>query len=99
MAVVHVVLLRLRADADAPALLAALAGLRGVIPGLASFHGGPYSSPECLNAGFTHGFTMHFESATARDAYLPHPAHEAVKRDILAALDGDGAVIAFDYAL
>lgn len=37
-------------------------------------------SPESLSKGFTHGFTMTFESSAARDAYLPHPEHEAFKQ-------------------
>lgn len=77
---------------------AALAALREKIPGLLDFSGGPYSSPEGLNKGFTHGFIMTFADAASRDAYLPHPDHEVVKNMILPDLDGgvDG-VIAFDW--
>ena len=41
---------------------------------------------------------MDFESVAARDAYLPHPDHEAVKQVVVEVLDGgiDG-VVAFDY--
>ena len=98
----HVVLLRVRRDVDAAPLLSALAELRDEIPGLLSFTGGPYASPEGLHRGYTHAFVMVFASAEARDAYLPHPAHERVKADVLAALDEAGplpAVVAFDYAL
>jgi hypothetical protein len=34
---------------------------------------------EGLNDGLTHMFVMSFSDATARDAYLPHPEHEAFK--------------------
>jgi hypothetical protein len=37
---------------------------------------------------------MTFQSAAARDAYLPHPAHEEVKQAILPCID---EVIAFDF--
>lgn len=100
--ITHVVLLRIRKDVpkkEVDRVFAALAGLRGKIPGLLTFCGGPYSSGEGLNRGFTHGFCMTFGDASARDAYLLHPEHEKVKKLVLAVLDGglDG-VTAFDYA-
>ena len=100
--IAHVVLLRLRKDLPrkaAEGLFAELAALQERIPGIASFAGGPYSSPEGLNRGFTHGFVMHFRDERSRDAYLSHPEHEKVKEKVFGALDGglDG-VIAFDFA-
>jgi hypothetical protein len=71
-----------------------LAGLQGIIPGLQEFEGGPYSSPEGLNQGYTHGFIMTFVDAATRDAYLPHPEHERVKAVIVPHLAG---VVAFDF--
>jgi hypothetical protein len=75
-----------------------LAGLKAKIPGLLTFAGGPYSSPEGLNHGFNHGFAMTFRDAKARDGYLPHPEHEKVKALILPLLEGglDG-VVAYDF--
>ena len=72
--------------------------MKGKVPGLLSFAGGPYSSPEGLNKGYSHAFHMTFADAEARDAYLPHPEHEKVKRVALAQLAGgiDG-VVAFDF--
>lgn len=35
------------------------------------------NSPEGLNQGFTHCFVVTFESTEDRDAYLPHPEHQA----------------------
>ena len=100
--ITHVVLLRVKEatpKADVDRVFAALAALEGRIPGLLSFSGGPYASPEAMNKGFTHGFVMTFADAAARDGYLPHPEHEEVKGRVLAILDGgrDG-VVAFDYA-
>jgi hypothetical protein len=74
----HLVLLRFNADVSPEALaeiFMALNGLRHSIPGLLSFAGGPYSSPEGMNRGFTHSFAMTFTDAAARDTYLPHPEH------------------------
>jgi len=71
-----------------------LAALKGVIPGLQRFEAGPYSSPEGLNRGYTHGFIMTFADAASRDAYLPHPEHERVKAIIGPNLE---TVVAFDF--
>jgi hypothetical protein len=71
-----------------------LAELQQLIPDITYFSGGPYSSSEGLNQGYTHGFLMTFESVDARDAYLPHPEHERVKATLLPCIDG---VIAFDF--
>jgi hypothetical protein len=75
-------------------LFAELGRLRQRIDGIEHFSWGPYASPEGLSGGFTHGFLMTFRDAAARDAYLPHPEHERVKRAILPHVEG---VIAFDF--
>lgn len=100
--ITHMVLLRVRTDVpkqEIDRVFAAIGALKGRIPGLLSYSGGTYFSPEGLSRGFTHGFCMTFTNAAARDAYLPHPGHEKVKQLVLAVLDGglDG-VVAFDYA-
>lgn len=94
----HIVLLAFK-EQDPKAigdLFAELAGLKELVPGLLSFQGGPYSSPEGLHKGFTHAFTMIFADESARDAYLPHPEHERVKNLLLPVIDD---VIAFDFLL
>ena len=97
----HLVLLKVRSDVPASEVervFGLLDGLRNDIDGLESFRGGPYSSPEGLARGFTHAFVMEFRDAASRDAYLPHPAHEAVKSEVLGILDGGiDAVLAFDF--
>ena len=102
MPVVHLVFLKLDASKDAAPVMSALRALQGVIPGLLTFSGGPNSSQEGLSQGFTHAFSMVFESAAARDAYLPHPAHEAAKAVVLAHLDpalqNCVAVVDIDFA-
>jgi hypothetical protein len=92
----HVVLLKFPADKThrAAEVFIALDELRAKIPGFLSFTGGPYSSPEGLNQGYTHGCVMTFKDAAARDAYLTHPEHERVKQRFLPDLEG---VIAFDF--
>ena len=93
----HMVLVRFKEGATEERiadLFASLAHLQEVIPGIERFSGGPYSSPEGLNQGYTHGFLMTFSSSDARDKYLPHPEHEKVKASILPVVD---SVIAFDF--
>lgn len=97
----HVVLLRFRSEVSPETkdeIFAALAGLQDKIPGLLDFSGGPYSSPEGFNKGFTHGFVMTFADEASRDVYLPHPEHEKIKSIVLPALEGgtDG-VVSFDW--
>ena len=99
--VTHMVVLRVRKDvpkAKVEEAFRAIGDLRKSIPGITSYAWGPYSSPEGMNKGFTHGFCMTFATAAQRDAYLPHPDHEKVKSKVVAILDGglDG-VMAFDF--
>jgi hypothetical protein len=99
--VVHMVLLRVKksvSKAKVAKVMESIGALRKVIPGITGYDWGPYSSPEGMNKGFTHGFCMTFRTAKQRDAYLPHPAHEKVKQSVLALLDGGlDAVVAFDF--
>lgn len=99
--ITHMVLLKLRRDvpqAEIDGIFADLAALRRKIDGISSFASGAYASPEGLQRGYTHGFCMTFASAAARDAYLPHPAHELVKARVLEALEGGVAgALAFDF--
>ena len=74
----HVVLFAFKNDAPAEAVDAVVAGfgkLPDEIPGILAYETGTNVSPEGLNDGFTHCFTLTFASAEARDDYLNHPAH------------------------
>lgn len=73
---------------------AELRGMVGKIPGLLDVEHGPYQSDEGLNENFTHGFIMTFDSLESRDAYLPHPVHEAVKEVVVPCLE---RVVVFDF--
>lgn len=50
--------------------------LKNEIPGIVAFEYGINDSPENKNLDFTHVYQMTFEDASARDEYLPHPAHK-----------------------
>jgi Stress responsive A/B Barrel Domain len=97
MMINHVVLFKWKpgtSQATIDSIYRELEGLKRLIPGLHSFSGGPYSSHEGLNQGYTHGFIMTFTDAPARNAYLPHPEHERVKAMVAPNLEN---VIAFDW--
>ena len=50
------------------------------LPFVKDFEWGRNSSPENLNEGYTHCFIVTFANEKDRDAYLPHPAHQAFCR-------------------
>lgn len=62
---------------DIQSVVDAFRNLQNEIDGIEEFEWGVNSSPEGLNQGLTHAFTLTFHSNEARDAYLPHPAHAA----------------------
>jgi Stress responsive A/B Barrel Domain len=87
----HTVLLRLRPDVprtDIEATFAALKALQHKIPGITAISVGADNSPEGLQRANSHGFTVDFVDAAARDAYLPHPEHQKVGGMIVALCDG-----------
>ncbi len=50
--------------------------LQDSIPGIIAYEHGINNSPEGLSKGLNHIYQVTFESAAARDAYLPHAAHQ-----------------------
>jgi hypothetical protein len=59
-----------------------------------AFEWGTNNSPENLNKGLTHCFTLSFYSEADRDAYLIHPDHKAF---VAALKPSPTAVTVFDY--
>ncbi|HEX5499332.1 MAG TPA: Dabb family protein [Thermomicrobiales bacterium] len=77
----HIVLLRPRAEAteaQIDALREGIFGLRDRIPGILDIAWGANVSVEQLDQGYLLGFIVRFADASARDDYLPHPAHVAI---------------------
>ena len=60
------------------AVLAGLAALGRRLPRMQAFAGGADVSPEGLQRGYTHAFTIDFADAAARDAYLIDAEHKAL---------------------
>ena len=75
----HVVVFKYKPEATADQIKQitdAFRALQKSIPGITAFEHGVNNSPEKKNLGFTHVYTLTFEDAAARDAYLPHPEHK-----------------------
>jgi hypothetical protein len=53
-----------------------IAAFQGQIPGLLETHVGPNISPR--GKGYTFGGIMHFKDQASLDAYVQHPAHQAL---------------------
>ncbi|HEY0741781.1 MAG TPA: Dabb family protein [Chryseosolibacter sp.] len=76
----HVVLFKFKdssSPADVKKVEDAFRTLPGKLPMIKSFEWGKNNSPENLNQGLTHCFFVTFASEKDRDAYLPHPEHQA----------------------
>jgi hypothetical protein len=87
----HCVLVKARPDVPAgelEAVFAALAALKDRLPGMLAFAGGPDASPEGLQRGHTHAFTIDFADEAARDAYLADAEHRALGARLVAAAEG-----------
>lgn len=93
----HVVLLRFKPEAT-PAkrrdLGLAFAALKHSLPLVQDLEWGSNCSPEGLDKGYTHCFFVTFASEADRDAYLPHPVHQAFVEQIKPWLDD---VLVVDY--
>jgi hypothetical protein len=70
-------------------------GLRQKIPAIVAIHIGRNESPENLDQGFRHGFTIDFADWAGLHAYLPHPDHQRVGAALVAAAQGglDGLIV------
>jgi antibiotic biosynthesis monooxygenase (ABM) superfamily enzyme len=58
---------------------------QGVIPGLLQTHVGPNISPR--GKGYTYGGIMQFTDQAALDAYVKHPAHQALLEWLVPLID------------
>ena len=98
----HIVLFRFPPDLAQNAVETIFQGLRGLrqrIPGISEFEGDAYNSPQGLATGLTHGFTINCADPAPRDAYLPHPPHQAVGEQIVPMLVGrQKGVLTVDFS-
>jgi hypothetical protein len=76
----HVVLFKFKDTSSAEDIKKvedAFRALPAKLPIIKSFEWGKNNSPENLNQGLTHCFLVTFTNEKDRDAYLPHPEHQA----------------------
>ncbi|HSI61121.1 MAG TPA: Dabb family protein [Ideonella sp.] len=79
MTIRHVVLLRFKPETGPDAINLveqSFAALHGAIAEVQELEWGTNNSPEGLDHGFTHCFSLGFADTAARDAYLVHPTHQ-----------------------
>src|SRR5262245_47422054 len=93
----HIVMFKFKADAtkeQIQEIVTAFGQLPKKIDGITAYEWGTDVSPEMRSEGFTHVFVVTFKDAKARDAYLPHDAHQAFVKALLPKLD---KVLVVDY--
>jgi hypothetical protein len=93
----HVVIFKFKDDASAADIAkveTAFAGLAGKIDVVQGLEWGTNVSPENLSQGFTHCFTLTFNSEADRTTYLDHPEHKAFGQLLHPILD---KVLVIDY--
>lgn len=86
----HVVLFAFKDSATVEqidAIVADFGTLKDRIPGIVAYEWGTNVSPEGLNQGFTHCFTLTFGSEEERNTYLLHAAHQAFVNTLGASLE------------
>lgn len=93
----HLLLIKFKESAK-PLAIEHLKGLFESMPdkieGVTSVEWGMNDSPEGKNKGYTHSVFMTFSGEDARQRYLPHPEHEALKQVLRPLLED---VLVFDY--
>ena len=77
-----------------------LRDLQDKVDGLLNIHAGRSGSPEQMERGYMHGFTIDFTEWQALHAYLEHPDHKELGGRLVAAAQGgiDG-ILVFDLEI
>jgi hypothetical protein len=94
----HIVLLKARPEVTEAQIAAIFADLHSLkLPGILAIHSGRSESPEKIERGYLHGFTVDFAGWDALASYQAHPDHKRVGRALVAAAEGglDG-ILVFD---
>jgi len=99
----HIVLIRFTPETRETAIRGMFDSLRaieGKVPGLGAIWAGRSESPEQIERGYLHGFTVDFADWEALAAYQAHPEHRALGAQLVAHAQGglDG-ILVFDLPL
>lgn len=96
----HIVLVKFRADVSDETIaemFGALRAIKRVLPGVLGIASGKSESPEKIERGYLHGFTVDFESWDALAAYQEHPDHKRFGARLVAhAVGGLDGILVFD---
>lgn len=99
----HIVLTRFRPDVSEALiarLYAELSALIEIHPGASGFFAGRSTSPEHMERGFQHGFTVDFVDWAALQAYAEDPTHRVLgARLVEHAVDGRDGVLVLDIEI
>lgn len=99
----HIVLVKVSSDPAASEIRSIMDGLSELVAQLSGangFIGGRSDSPEGMERGYTHGFTVDFESRADLAIYADHPAHRALgARLVAAAVGGRDGILVVDLDL
>ena len=94
----HIVLLKARPEVSEAHIQSIFADLHSLkLPGILAVHSGRSESPEKIERGYLHGFTVDFADWQALASYQSHPDHKRVGAALVAAAKGglDG-ILVFD---
>ena len=97
----HIVLLKARPEVTEAKIAAIFADLHALnLPGILAIHSGRSESPEKIERGYLHGFTVDFADWEALATYQAHPDHKRVGAALVAAAEGglDG-ILVFDLPI
>jgi hypothetical protein len=86
----HVLLVKPKANVNSEQMETARSAFMAIeqhIPGILSVEWGINNSPEGKHQGYDLCIIMTFDNEACRDAYLPHPKHEALKQDFAPIID------------
>ena len=96
----HIVLIKFRPEVDDELIFEIfdeLAAIKPRIPGLIDIRSGKSQSPEQIERGYMHGFTVDFESWEALQTYQDLPEHKAAGgRLVENALGGIDGILVVD---
>lgn len=94
----HIVLTKFKPGTPEDRIARIYAGLAAVVatmPGAGNFAGGRSDSPERIERGYMHGFTVDFDDWDALRAYTDNPEHKALGAQLVETAQGgiDGILV------
>ncbi|QDG75368.1 Dabb family protein [Labrenzia sp. PHM005] len=96
----HIVLVKFEPSVSEGTISALFEELREIeahVPGILDIKSGRSESPERIERGYMHGFTVDFQNWAALEAYQQHPAHKALGAQLVAnAIGGLDGILVLD---